>query len=160
NFMSVFGFLLVLGIMVDDAIIVGEAVYERAERGHTGADASILATQMVLKPLVASVFVTMIAFSPMMLLEGDVRQFTMAISIVVMSTLVFSLIESLIILPAHLAHVTVPDPNKPGMFSKLMAFQQRCAHSVLWVAKNIHGPLVRAAVRFRYLTWAIFLVIM
>ncbi len=65
NFMSVFGFLLVLGIMVDDAIIVGEAVYERAERGHTGADASILATQMVLKPLVASVFVTMIAFSPM-----------------------------------------------------------------------------------------------
>src|SRR5262249_21772214 len=51
NFMSVFGFLLVLGIMVDDAIIVGEAVYERAERGHSGADASILATQMVLKPL-------------------------------------------------------------------------------------------------------------
>ena len=105
NFMSVFGFLLVLGIMVDDAIIVGEAVYERAERGHTGADAAILSTQLVLKPLVASVFVTMIAFSPWMLIEGDARQFTRAISIVVMSTLVFSLIESLIILPAHLAHV-------------------------------------------------------
>src|SRR5690606_13426635 len=93
KFMSVFGFLLVLGIMVDDAIIVGGSIYERAERGHTGADSAILATQMVLKPLVASVFVTMIAFSPMMLLEGDVRQFTMAISIVVMSTLIFSLIE-------------------------------------------------------------------
>ncbi|MCL4715132.1 MAG: efflux RND transporter permease subunit [Hyphomonadaceae bacterium] len=157
NFMSVFGFLLVLGIMVDDAIIVGEAIYERAERGHTGADASILATQMVLKPLVASVFVTMIAFSPMALLEGDVRQFTRAISIVVMSTLVFSLIESLIILPAHLAHVTVPDPNKPGLFSKLMALQQRCAHSVIWVAKNLHAPLVSGAVKMRYLTWSIFL---
>jgi len=157
NFMSVFGFLLVLGIMVDDAIIVGEAIYERAERGHHGADASILATQMVLKPLVASVFVTMIAFSPMMLLEGDVRQFTSAISIVVMSTLVFSLIESLIILPAHLAHVTLPDPNKPGLFGRLMAIQQRCAHSVIWVAKNLHGPLVRGAVKMRYLTWSIFL---
>jgi multidrug efflux pump subunit AcrB len=160
NFMSVFGFLLVLGIMVDDAIIVGEAVYERAERGHHGADSAILATQLVLKPLVASVFVTMIAFSPMMLLEGDVRQFTRAISIVVMSTLVFSLIESLIILPAHLAHVKKPDPQGQGLVSQLMRVQQKCAHSVLWVAQHLHGPLVRTAVKFRYLTWAIFLVIM
>jgi multidrug efflux pump subunit AcrB len=160
NFMSVFGFLLVLGIMVDDAIIVGESIYERAERGHTGADASILATQMVLKPLIASVFVTMIAFSPMMMLEGDVRQFTRAISIVVMSTLVFSLIESLIILPAHLAHVAKPDPQGQSWGSRLMRLQQRCAHSVIWVAKNLHGPLVRAAVKFRYLTWSIFLVSM
>jgi multidrug efflux pump subunit AcrB len=160
NFMSVFGFLLVLGIMVDDAIIVGEAVYERAERGHHGADSAILATQLVLKPLVASVFVTMIAFSPMMMLEGDVRQFTRAISIVVMSTLVFSLIESLIILPAHLAHVKKPDPQGRSLGSRLMQVQQQCAHSVLWVAKFLHGPLVRAAVKFRYLTWSIFLGIM
>ncbi len=160
NFMSVFGFLLVLGIMVDDAIIVGEAVYERAERGHSGADAAILATQLVLKPLVASVFVTMIAFSPMMLMEGDVRQFTRAISIVVMSTLVFSLIESLVILPAHLAHVTKPNPQGAGLMSRLMRLQQKCAHSVLWVAEHIHGPLVRAAVKARYLTWAIFAVVM
>jgi multidrug efflux pump subunit AcrB len=160
NFMSVFGFLLVLGIMVDDAIIVGEAVYERAEKGQHGVDASILATQMVLKPLMASVFVTMIAFMPMMLLEGDVRQFTRAISIVVMSTLVFSLIESLIILPAHLAHVTMPDPNKPGIFGRLMRIQQKCAQSVLWVARHIHGPVVKFAVKQRYLTWAAFLVVM
>jgi multidrug efflux pump subunit AcrB len=160
NFMSVFGFLLVLGIMVDDAIIVGEAVYERAERGHSGTDAAILATQMVLKPLVASVFVTMIAFSPMMLLEGDVRQFTRAISLVVISTLVFSLIESLIILPAHLAHVTKPNPQGDSLGSRLMRLQQKCAHSVIWVAQKVHGPLVRAAVKARYLTWAIFAGIM
>jgi multidrug efflux pump subunit AcrB len=96
----------------------------------------------------------------MMLLEGDVRQFTRAISIVVMSTLVFSLIESLIILPAHLAHVTIPDPNKPGLFGRLMKLQQACAHSVLWVARSIHGPVVRFAVKQRYLTWATFLVVM
>lgn len=160
NFMSVFGFLLVLGIMVDDAIIVGEAVYERAERGHHGADSAILATQMVLKPLVASVFVTMIAFSPMMMFSGEVRQFTSAISMVVISTLIFSLIESLIILPAHLAHVTKPNPTGNSFMDRLMRLQQKCAHSVLWVAEHLHGPLVRQAVRMRYVTWAIFLVIM
>ena len=160
NFMSVFGFLLVLGIMVDDAIIVGEAVYERAERGQSGADAAILATQLVLKPLMASVFVTMIAFSPWMLIEGDARQFTRAISIVVMSTLVFSLIESLIILPAHLAHVTKPSGEGKGVLGRLMNLQQKCAHSVLWVAEHLHKPLVNVAVRFRYLTWSIFAGIM
>jgi multidrug efflux pump subunit AcrB len=156
NFMTVFGFLLVLGIMVDDAIIVGEAVYERVERGEKGADAAILATQLVLKPLIASVFVTMIAFSPWMLLQSEVQQFTRSLSIVVMSTLFFSLIESLIILPGHLTHVTLPKSNDT-FFGRLMAVQQRCAHSVIWVAQNVHGPLVRAAVRWRYLTLAIFM---
>ncbi len=156
NFMTVFGFLLVLGIMVDDAIIVGEAIYERVERGETGVEASILATQIVLKPLVASVFVTMLAFSPWMLLQSEVQQFTRSISIVVMSTLVFSLIETLIILPAHLAHVTKPKGGTT-LVGRLMTLQQRCAHSVLWVARYIHGPLLRTAVRWRYLTLALFM---
>jgi multidrug efflux pump subunit AcrB len=158
NFMTVFGFLLVLGIMVDDAIIVGEAVYERVEQGYTGADASIYATQLVLKPLVASVLVTMIAFSPLMFLSGDVRQFTSAISLVIMSTLFFSLVESLIILPAHLSHVTLPKSND-SFFGRLMDFQQKCAHSVVWFAQNIFGPVLRAAVRWRYATFAVFVAI-
>lgn len=157
NFMSVFGFLLVLGIMVDDAIIVGEAVYEEAQRrGKGGVENSILATQLVLKPLIASVLVTMMAFSPWMLISGDARQFTRAISIVVMSTLVFSLIESLLILPAHLAHVE-PAANSAGLFGRLMTFQQRCANSVLWVANKIHKPLLRAAIGHRYLALSAFL---
>lgn len=159
NFMTVFGFLLVLGIMVDDAIIVGEAIYEQAEKGRTGADAAILATQLVLKPLVASVFVTMLAFLPWMLLDGEVRQFTRAISIVVMSTLFFSLVESLIILPAHLAHVKKPDPQGDGIISRLFRFQQRCAHSVLWVARHLHGPMIRRAVKWRWATAAGFVAV-
>ncbi len=156
NFMSVFGFLLVLGIMVDDAIIVGEAVYEQAERrGKGGVENSILATQLVLKPLIASVLVTMMAFSPWMLISGDARQFTRAISIVVMSTLVFSLIESLLILPAHLAHVE-PVKKSTTVIGRLMAFQQRCAGTILWVADKIHKPLLRTAINHRYLTLAAF----
>jgi multidrug efflux pump subunit AcrB len=155
NFMTVFGFLLVLGIMVDDAIIVGEAIYERVERGHAGADSAILATQMVLKPLMASVFVTMIAFLPWMFLTGEVQQFTRAISIVVMSTLIFSLIESLIILPAHLAHVR-PVAIGKGFGGRLMALQQRCANSVIWFAEAVYQPLLKRAVRWRYVTLAVF----
>lgn len=158
NFLTVFGFLLVLGIMVDDAIIVGEAIYERAERGHHGVDASILATQLVLKPLVASVLVTMLAFLPFMLIDGESRQFTRSISIVVLSTLFFSLVESLIILPAHLSHVKKPNPTGNSVISRLFRFQQRIAHSVLWVASHIHGPFLRRAVKVRWLTLAAFLV--
>lgn len=159
NFLTVFGFLLVLGIMIDDAIIVGEAIYERAERGQTGVDASILATQLVLKPVVASVLTTMLAFSPLMLIEGDVRQFTRAISIVVLSTLFFSLIESLLILPAHLAHIKPIDPNGKGVWGRLMRLQQRSAGVIVWVARNVHGPLAKLAVRFRYLTLAVFVAV-
>jgi len=157
NFMTVFGFLLVLGIMVDDAIIVGEAVYERVERGHHGVDAAIVATQLVLKPLVASVLVTMLAFSPMMFLSGEVQQFTRAISIVVMSTLFFSLIESLIILPGHLGHVKplIPGPTPLG---RLAGLQVACANSVVWFARAIYGPMMRACVRWRYVTLAVFVV--
>ncbi len=159
NFLTVFGFLLVLGIMIDDAIIVGEAIYERAERGQVGVDASILATQLVLKPVIASVLTTMLAFSPLMLIEGDVRQFTRAISIVVMSTLFFSLVESLLILPAHLAHIKPIDPNGKGVWGRLMRLQLVSAGAIVWVARNVHGPLAKLAVRFRYATLAAFVVI-
>lgn len=157
NFLSVFGFLLVLGIMVDDAIIVGEAVYERVERGETGADASILATQLVLKPLVASVLVTMIAFSPMIFVS-ELSQFTRGLSIVVMSTLLFSLIESLFILPAHLANVK-PLHAGPGFLGRIAAAQIACANSVVWTARNVYGPFMRQCVRWRWVTLACFIAI-
>lgn len=159
NFLTVFGFLLVLGIMVDDAIIVGESIYERAERGLTGADHAILGTQLVLKPVVASVVTTMIAFSPLILIDGEVRQFTRAISIVVMSTLFFSIIESMFILPAHLAHIKQPDPNKRGIFSGLMKLQQACSHFIVWFARNLHAPIAASAAKMRYLTFAAFIVL-
>jgi multidrug efflux pump subunit AcrB len=159
NFLTVFGFLLVLGIMVDDAIIVGESIYERAEKGLTGPENAILATQLVLKPVLASVLTTMIAFSPLILIDGDVRQFTRAISIVVMSALFFSLVESLFILPAHLAHIRRPDPNKKGIFSGFMRMQHVCAEFIVWFAKTIHAPIAAGAAKMRYLTLAAFVML-
>lgn len=155
NFLTVFAFLLVLGIMVDDAIIVGEAIYEKVERGGHGVDSAILATQLVMKPLIASVLTTMIAFSPLMFISGETQQFTRSISIVVMSTLFFSLVETLIILPAHLSHVRLPK-RSDSFGGRLMALQQRSAHSVVWFGENVFGPLVRLSVRWRYVTLAVF----
>lgn len=157
NFLTVFGFLLVLGIMVDDAIIVGEAIYERIEKGERGVDAAILSTQMVLKPLMASVMVTVLAFAPWMFISGEERQFTRAMSIVVMSTLFFSLVETLIILPAHLAHVKPLKPG-PGFLGTLAGWQVKSSESVLWFSRTIYQPLVRVAVKKRYTTLAIFVV--
>ena len=155
NFLSVFGFLLVLGIMVDDAIIVGEAIYERAENGQTGAEQATLATQLVIKPVMASVATTMIAFSPLLLIEGEVNQFTRMISLVVMSALMFSLMECLLILPAHLAHLKKPQEHNTGMFGWLMNLQRRCARAIVWVANHVQHPAAKWATRFRYLTTAI-----
>ena len=159
NFLTVFAFLLVLGIMVDDAIIVGESIYESAEKGKTGPDAAIIATQLVLKPVVASVLTTMIAFSPLMLIEGDARQFTRAISIVVMSTLFFSLIESLFILPAHIAHVKMAEPEGNGPMARLMRVQARCAEFIRWMTRTLHTPMAHTVTKLRYLTMASFIVL-
>lgn len=155
NFLTVFAFLLVLGIMVDDAIIVGESIYERAERGQTGADHATLATQLVLKPVVASVLTTMIAFSPLILIEGDVQQFTRVITIVVVSALTFSLMESMLILPAHLAHIKKPNGDGRGLFGWLMRLQQRCSRFMLAIARNVQLPLAQRATQLRYLTLAL-----
>jgi multidrug efflux pump subunit AcrB len=155
NFLTVFGFLLVLGIMVDDAIIVGESIYERAEKGLTGADNATFATQLVLKPVVASVLTTMIAFSPLILIEGDAQQFTRAISIVVMSALTFSLIESLFILPAHLAHITPLDTKAGGVLGSFARLQERCSNVLRWTAQHVQLPLAQGATKLRYLTVAI-----
>jgi len=101
NLISTFAFLLVIGIIVDDAIIVGEAIHYKTESGDTGLEAAVNGTTMVMKPVIFAVLTTMIFFVPWMFLSGGTSEFTRAISLVVILALVFSLIESLLILPAH-----------------------------------------------------------
>ncbi|MCR9267742.1 MAG: efflux RND transporter permease subunit, partial [Alphaproteobacteria bacterium] len=94
NMLSLFAFLLVIGIVVDDAIVVGENIHDRVERGEPGLTASIVGTQMVAKPVIFAVITTIMMFSPWMLLSGPEVQFTRQISLVVIAALAFSLIES------------------------------------------------------------------
>lgn len=155
NMISTFAFLLVIGVIVDDAIIVGEAVHFKTEEGETDLDASVNGTMMVVKPVIFAVLTTMIFFAPWMYLSGGTSEFTRAISLVVILALLFSLIESLLILPAHLAHLKPVDPKNP-----ITRFQTKIADSLTWVAEKIYRPMITGALRRRYLTASIFIGIM
>ena len=152
NMISTFAFLLVIGVIVDDAIIVGEAIHARTEEGETGISAAIGGTNMVTKPVIFAVLTTMIFFAPWMFLSGGTSEFTRAISLVVILALAFSLIESLLILPAHLAHLKPVDPKHP-----ITRFQAKIAYSLVWAAHNIYRPAMRFCLRRRYLTAATFI---
>src|SRR5690606_19902463 len=123
NMLSLFAVLIVTGILVDDAIVVGENIHNEVESGRRrGLDAAIIGTQLVAKPVIYAVLTTMMAFAPWMLLSGVEVQFTRQISLVVIFALSFSLIESILILPAHLAHLK---PQREG--GRIMRTQKRIA---------------------------------
>ncbi len=102
NLMSAFGFIVVLGIVVDDAIVTGESVYQRLQAGHSGLDASVKGTLDVAVPVTFGVLTTMVAFLPLAYIEGRFGNIAAPIAAVVMSVLLFSLVESKLVLPAHL----------------------------------------------------------
>ncbi|WP_418152456.1 efflux RND transporter permease subunit [Litorimonas sp. RW-G-Af-16] len=155
NMISTFAFLLVIGVIVDDAIIVGEAIHFKTEDGETGLDAAVNGTAMVVKPVIFAVLTTMIFFAPWMYLSGGTSEFTRAISLVVILALFFSLVESLLILPAHLAHLKPVNPQ-----SRIMRFQAKLSDSLLWVANTLYRPLITKALKRRYLTASLFVALM
>ena len=155
NILSTFAVLLVIGVIVDDAIVVGENIHKEVESGRQeGINASIIGTQMVLKPIVFGVLTTIIAFLPWAFVSGPTRSFTQQISFVVVAALTFSLIECLLILPAHLAHMK--KQTFEGPVGRLMLVQRRIADSLLWFASNVYKPLLEIALRFRYATIMLF----
>lgn len=151
NMLSLFAMLLVIGIVVDDALIVGESIHRLTERGQEGINAAIIGTQIVMKPVIFAVLTTMLAFSPFLFIGGGVSDFTKHIAWTIMFALTFSLLESFIILPAHLSHMSAP---KPTGFLK---FQQQIADSLLWVADNLYRPIIKVSLAARYLTITIFI---
>ena len=155
NMISSFAFLLVIGVIVDDAIIVGEAIHSKVEDGETDVTAAINGARMVMMPVVFAVLTTMIFFAPWMFVGGGTAEFTRAISLVVILTLTFSLVESLLILPAHLSHLKPVDPK-----GRIIRLQTKFADSIVWLSKNVYRPLITSAVRKRYLTASCFVAAM
>lgn len=159
NMLSLFAVLLVVGVIVDDAIVVGENIHKEVESGRSqGLDAAIIGTQLVVKPVIFGVLTTMIMFAPWALLPGPERQFTSQITFVVIAALTFSLIESMLILPAHLSHMK-PE-GKTHEQGWLSAFQHRIANSLIWFAENLFKPVLELAIRFRYVTVTFFFVLL
>ncbi|MBK9513321.1 MAG: efflux RND transporter permease subunit [Flavobacteriales bacterium] len=104
NVMSLFGMILVVGILVDDGIVITESIYQEYERGLKPIEAAFVGIQKVLPAVISSVLTTVAAFSTFFFIEGRLGDFAPALAFVVISTLLFSLIEAAFILPAHVAH--------------------------------------------------------
>jgi len=111
SMISLFAFLLILGIVVDDAIIIGESVHLENQNGNTGDQGAIDGATKVARPVIFSAITTMIFFSPMLMIEGIIGQFVLGIPVVVILCLTFSILESLLILPSHLRHLSDKKPN-------------------------------------------------
>ena len=158
NMLSTFAFLLVLGIVVDDAIVVGEGIHSKShgEFNKDSVQAAVEGTMLVAKPVIFGVVTTIIAFLPWIFLDNSTSEFTRHITWVVILALAFSLIESLFILPAHLSKMKPRDPEAIGRFGK---FQMKIANGISSFARNHYRGIAQSAVRHRYLTFSIFLVV-
>ena len=156
NMISLFTFILVLGIVVDDAIVVGENIHIHLKRGLSGVDAALEGAYQVAKPVIFAVLTTMVTFSPMILVEGATGKIWKIIPVVTIVVLMFSLIESLTILPAHLAHMKLDEKKKENKFLAWWSKIQLSIHNRLQsFIKNRYIPFLELALRNRGNTVAI-----
>ena len=149
NMLSLFTFILVLGIVVDDAIVVGENIALFKERGMNPVDAAVKGAMQVATPVFFAVLTTMVTFSPMLAVEGEIGSIWRIFPLVVISVLVWSLIESLTILPAHLAHSSDDEPKNPILLmvsKKWGHMQDRIVKGLDHVRHNIYRPILIKAV--------------
>ena len=155
NLLSVFGFIVVLGIVVDDAIITGENIYTHLRAGGDPLSSSILGTKQVAVPVTFGILTTIAAFSPLAFVEGRLGDFMAAIPAVVIPCLLFSLVESKLVLPAHLKTLKVRGDR--ATLTGFSGFQQRFADGFEQFIRDYFRPLLRRALDYRYSVLAAFL---
>lgn len=157
NMISLFGFILVLGIVVDDAIIIGESAGNFSEKYGHSIDSVIGGAKRVATPATFGVLTTIVAFLPTLFAEGVFAPFPAAFGWVVTLCLCFSLIESKLILPAHLVH---SKPSRTGFFKYTHALQTFCNGLLQSFIRRFYQPFLVKAIRNRYITAASFVGIM
>ncbi|WP_299323813.1 efflux RND transporter permease subunit [Parasphingopyxis sp.] len=142
NMFSLFGFILALGLVVDDAIVVGENIYAERERGRRGLSASIIGARRVTMPVIFAVLTTAAAFSPLFAIGGVFGKLLFDIPLVIVTVLALSLVESLLVLPNHLSHL--PPPGYQSK-SRVMLFFDRLQKGVdERFQRFVDGPLDKA----------------
>jgi multidrug efflux pump subunit AcrB len=148
NMISLFGMILVIGILVDDGIVVGENIFTHMEKGKSPARAAIDGAMEVLPSVFTSVTTTIIIFCTFFFLGGRIGEFIMEMAIVVIASLAFSLVECTLVLPAHLAHAK-PTKANPGRF-------RRVTEGIIDFMKyKIYGPVLAFSLKFRYAVLAV-----
>ncbi len=142
NLLTMFGFIIVLGLMVDDAIIIGENTTWHMERGLSPEDAAIKGTHELLGPVTATVLTTVVAFLPMMFMDGIIGKFIYSIPVVVVILLTFSWVEAIFILPNHITDFANPKAHPK---------ERRV---LVWITDG-YEKMLRWALKLRYLTFAL-----
>ena len=142
NQMSLFGFILAIGIVVDDAIVVGENIYRHRELGFSPREAAIRGAQRMITPVFFAVVTTMVAFYPLLFIPGGLGKFLAPIPAVVIFVLGLSLVESMLVLPRHLSHLSLSgEKRQPLPVRVIMRLQGRVSRVL---DAFIRGPLHRA----------------
>ena len=158
NMLSLFAFILVLGIVVDDAIVTGENIYTHMRRTPGGGAegrvrAAIDGTREVAVPVTFGVLTTVAAFTPLLMIEGVRGELFAQIPLIVIPVLLFSIVESKFVLPSHMSHLNFHRPERANAFARL---QHRIADGFERVVERLYQPLLALALRERYLTLALF----
>ncbi|MEE2637151.1 MAG: efflux RND transporter permease subunit [Acidobacteriota bacterium] len=147
NVMSLFAFILVLGIVVDDAIVVSENIHTHQERHSQGLRGAIEGAREISTPIIFAVLTSIAAFLPMMFVPGPMGKIFLVIPLIVIPCLFFSLVESLAILPSNRSHLSPPKRRGPWQ-----RFQGLFTSGLAWVIQQLYRPALEVAIRWRYLT--------
>ncbi len=155
NMISMFAFIVSLGLVVDDAIVVGENIYTHRQMGNSRLKAAKLGTLEVGGPVTFAVLTTIVAFLPLAFVDGTMGKFMYNIPVVVIAILAFSLVESLLILPAHLSTIKLPkaDANRePNFYGRLKIGFDGMVHKAI---HNLYRPTLEFALGHRALVISI-----
>ncbi len=164
NVLSLFGMIIVIGILVDDGIVIAENIYQHYEDGKDPIEAAIDGTMEVIPPIMSAIITTILAFSTFLFLDGRIGEFFSEVSVIVILTLVVSLVEALIILPAHLAHSKALErhkENKPKKgiakaFQKMRVVNEYGDKAMNWMRDKAYAPALRFTLKNQFLTFAFF----
>jgi multidrug efflux pump subunit AcrB len=160
NMLSLFSFILVLGIVVDDAIVVGENVHRHWEHGKDRVRATIVGAREVAVSVTFGVLISMSAYLPMLFMPGANSRIWQVIPAIVIPVLFFSLLDSKLVLPSHLAHMRPENPSPRGIYWAWKQVQRGCDLALRRYVRWVQEPLLRTALHGRYLTLAVFLAIL
>jgi multidrug efflux pump subunit AcrB len=163
NVLSLFGMIIVIGILVDDGIVIAENIYQHYEQGKTPFQAAVDGTMEVIPPILSAIITTILAFSTFLFLDSRIGEFFGEVAVIVILTLTVSLIEALIILPAHLAHSKAlqPKPEKPKkpvarFFSKMRMINVYGDRFMNWMRDDIYAPVLRFSLTNKLFAFSIF----
>lgn len=158
NMISLFAFIIALGIVVDDAIVAGENIYEYRQRGMGALAAAIRGAKDIAVPVTFSILTNIVAFLPLSFIPGWFGQLWGVVPLVVGTVFAISLIEALVILPAHLGHMKEGSRTRVG--AKLHGAQQRFSRAYSRFIERRYGPLLRLSLQHRYLTLSLSVVLL